>query len=359
MGYIRSFNRLDMPFSVKAHKLVGVLLVNVGTPLHFDVVSVRRYLRQFLMDSRVIDIPWLFRFLFVNCLIVPFRGPVSAREYRKLWTNKGSPLQYHTAFLCKKLQDTLGTDYVVQYAMRYQQPSLAKVLVELQAMPLSQLILIPLFPQYASATTGSVIEFVGAQLRRWQVLPTLSVHSQFHLKEAFLQAWAARAAHYLAQYDWDAFLFSYHGLPVRQIYKSSRQGYCQLNDCCERTNIMNQYCYRAQCMQTTAALVKTMGLPKARCYTAFQSRLGKSPWIRPYVEDTINSLAAGGTKSVLVFAPSFTADCLETVVEIEETYKALFLSKGGKKFELIPSLNDSPAWVEALKAWVFQLSKLY
>ena len=347
---------LETTHSASTTAAVGVLLLNLGTPDNCELSSVRRYLREFLMDARVIDVPWLLRFLLVQCIIVPFRGPVSTREYRKLWTEKGSPLQYHTQSLSERLAAALGERYVVRYAMRYQQPSLFSVLSELQARPLSQLILLPLFPQYASATTGSVVEAVCRQLQRWKTIPSLSLLSQFHLRPAFLSAWAAQAEPYLKHNDWDIFLFSYHGLPERQIRKCSLQNHCQLGSCCEKASPANQYCYRAQCFRTTAALAARLQLPSERCRTVFQSRLGSSPWLQPYTEDTIRSLSTQGTKRILAFSPSFVADCLETTVEIGETYKELFLSLGGTALELIPSLNDSSLWVKALQKWIQQLS---
>ena len=334
-----------------------VLLVNLGTPDGAEVSSVARYLREFLMDARVIDIPFLSRFLLVQGVIAPFRSRTSAREYRKLWTKRSSPLKYHMASLADRLQSVLGSDYDVRYAMRYQHPSLSELLVELRDTPLSALLVLPLFPQYASASTGSVIEKVCRQLAKWKRIPSFFVMSQFHEREAFVEAWAERAAPLLDQ-DWDAFLFSYHGLPERQIRKSSLRQYCQMGSCCERPHALNQYCYRAQCMFTTTALLKKMDLPSDKCYTAFQSRLGSSPWLQPYTEKVIEELAQGEKKRVLVFPPAFVADCLETTVEIGETYKELFLNLGGKHLELVPSLNDTKPWVEALRSWVCTAQKL-
>lgn len=328
----------------------GLLLVNLGTPDGPNLRSVRRYLRVFLMDKRVMDVPGFMRFLLVHGMIVPFRGRASTREYKKLWDQRGSPLNYHTQSLTERLQTALGEGYVVRYAMRYQKPSLKKVLSELQAMPLSRMILVPLFPQYASATTGSVIEAVLRQIRRWSTVPSLYVMSQFHLKDEFLAAWAAIAEPYLKE-QWDAFLFSYHGLPERQIHKNARQFYCQLGSCCEGLHPANQYCYRAQCFQSTAALAAALRLPEERCITAFQSRLGRAAWLQPYTENILPELAAAGKRSVLVFSPSFVADCLETQIEIAETYKERFLKHGGQRFQLVPGLNDSPRWVVALKKW--------
>ena len=337
----------------KAKASIAVLLVNLGTPKACDLRSVRRYLREFLMDGRVTDVPWLLRFLLVYGIIAPCRGPVSLREYRKLWTERGSPLWFYTRSLAERLQGALGSRYLIRYAMRYQSPALSKVLEELRQRPLSQLILLPLYPQYASATTGSAVEFVLRKVQQWQRVPSFSVMDQFHLRSAFLSAWAERASPYLAQSkQWDAFLFSYHGLPERHILRASLRNHCQLNSCCEQLCTTNRYCYRAQCFQTTAAIAKRLQLPTERCRTTFQSRLGKAPWIQPYTDHEIRNLAEEGIKRLLVFSPSFVADCLETTIEIGETYRDLFLKEGGELLQLVPSLNDSTPWIKALQSWV-------
>ena len=335
----------------------AVLLVNLGTPTACTVPAIRRYLREFLMDGRVIDIPWLLRFLLVQGIIAPFRSYRAKTEYAKLWTPQGSPLQYHTRSLCQKLAKALGDKYVVRYAMRYQKPSMKHMLSTLQTMPLSRLILVPLFPQYASATTGSVIEAVMKPISQWQIIPSLTTIYPFHLRKAFLHAWHQQARPYIEEKPWDAFLFSYHGLPERHIKKGSISGYCHLGSCCNSSNPKNQYCYRAQCFQTTAALARYMKLPIKRCYTTFQSRLGKNPWLQPYTEEVVKKLPHQGIKQLLVFSPAFVADCLETTLEIGETYKKQFLDHGGKDFRLVPSLNDSAPFVKALSTWVQQAAE--
>lgn len=334
----------------------GVLLVNLGTPDSTAVPHVRKYLREFLMDGRVIDIPFLSRWLLVNCIIAPFRAPKSAAEYRKLWTDRGSPLLYHTEDLKDKLIGKLdGEQYQVEMVMRYQSPSIEQGLAALQKGRVKKIIVIPLFPQYASATNGSVIEKVMEVVKEWQVIPAISFVPKFVDHPLYLQAWKDIAADFIQKEEYDAYLFSYHGIPERQIHKASCEGYCQLNDkCCARQTPSNQYCYRAQCFYNTRLLTEKLGLPSDKVHTAFQSRLGKDPWIQPYTEDTIRQLAQNGAKKVLAFSPAFVADCLETTVEVGEEYKEVFEEEGGQQWDLVPCLNAHDTWVECVKALVME-----
>ena len=330
----------------------GVLLVNLGTPQSYSTNKVRRYLREFLMDKRVIDIPLWSRFLLVQGIIAPFRAPIAAKEYKKLWSPQGLPLQYHTQNLYKRVQQRLGTKYWVRYAMRYQHPGLKKVLRELQQRPLSKLHILPLFPQYASATTGSILEMCMQEISAWTTIPSIEIYGQFHLRDAFIQAWAERAKPLLKKSVYTHFLFSYHGLPIRQIRKASFNHYCQMSGCCDEFSSNNQYCYRAQCFQTTRALAHVLRLPLAKCRTAFQSRLGKSPWLQPYTADMLEELVKSGAQKLLVFSPAFVADCLETTIEIGEEYRDTFIKLGGKQLDLVESLNDSDTWCDAICDWI-------
>ncbi len=336
----------------------GVLLVNLGTPDSTAVPDVRRYLREFLMDGRVIDIPYPQRFALVNGIIAPFRAPKSAHEYVKLWDReKGSPLKYYGYNLRDLLQQALGQNYVVELAMRYQQPSIQEALKKLQACGLQEIIVISLFPQYASATTGSVIDRVMELVRTWQIIPNIQFVSRFVEDDLYLQALVARAKPYLQKEQWDHYLFSYHGVPERQIYKGSCGDYCKINSiCCATYTAQNQYCYRAQCYLNSRLLAERFGLGEGQYSTCFQSRLGKDPWIQPYADDVIKELPQQGKKKVLVFSPAFVADCLETTVEVGETFKEAFLEAGGERWELVESLNDSPLWVECLRQLVLKRS---
>lgn len=333
----------------------AVLLVNLGTPDAPYTPQVRRYLREFLLDGRVIDIPALSRWLLVNLIIAPFRAPRSAKAYRELWTAEGSPLKVYGERLKALLQDALGDDYDVYLAMRYQNPSMRSVLAQIQQQAYEQIIVLPLFPQYASATSGSVIQKFYDETRHWQAFPSISIVSHFYNHPAFVQALATRARPYVEEDNYDYFVFSYHGVPVRQIQKADMHACCLQSEdksaagCCSRLHEQNHLCYRAQCFATTRLLAQALNLPAERCITAFQSRLGKAEWIQPYTEDIIRRLAKEGAKKVLAFSPAFIADCLETTIEVGEEYKELFEELGGEKWVLVESLNDHPAWVDALR----------
>lgn len=330
----------------------GVLLVNLGTPDSTSVGDVRKYLREFLSDKRVIDIPALPRWMLVNLIIAPFRAPKSAAEYRKLFTERGSPLKYYTEDLVEPLAKLLGNDYVVTYAMRYQSPSIQSGLEKLSQANVGSIHIIPLFPQYASATTGSVMDKVMEIVKTWQIIPELKFTSQFLEDEQFLEVIANNGRRWMERTDYDHFLFSYHGLPERQIRKGSVGDQCQLGACCETFHERNQFCYRAQCFQTTRLVAERLGIPKDKYTVCFQSRLGRDPWIKPYTEDTLHELAAAGKKKVLAFSPAFVSDCLETTIEVGETYKENFIEVGGEQWDLVESLNADPMWIECLAGLV-------
>lgn len=327
----------------------GVLIVNLGTPDSPNTPDVRKYLREFLMDGRVIDIPDLPRWLLVNLIIAPFRSPKSAKVYKKLWTAEGSPLKVYGYAVEKMLQEKLGDDYVVKLAMRYQSPSIEAGLNELQRLGLSKIVVIPLFPQYASATTGSVYEEVMRLLSKWQTMPELRFVNSFLNHPKFIECFVAAGRKEMAKHDYEHFVFSYHGIPERQIRKGDcTKDVCKLGSCCDTLHAMNQQCYRAQCFETTRLLVKQLGIPEGKYTTCFQSRLGRDPWIQPYTEELVKQLPKQGIKNVLAFSPAFVSDCLETTIEVGEEYKELFEENGGQHWQLVESLNDSPIWVEAL-----------
>jgi protoporphyrin/coproporphyrin ferrochelatase len=330
---------------------IGVLLVNLGTPDSTATGDVRKYLREFLMDGRVIDFPLIPRWMLVNLIIAPFRAPKSAKEYRKLWTDRGSPLLFHTEDLRDKLVQKLDMEkYQVEIAMRYQSPSIEEGLKKLNKSNVKKIIVLPLFPQYASATNGSVVEKVMEIARDWQIIPSISFINNFVDHPLFLEAWAELGQEMMEKDGYDIYLFSYHGLPERQIKKGSVDGYCQLSDkCCGNYTKKNQFCYRGQCFHTTRLISGKLGLPEDKVVTCFQSRLGKDPWIKPYTEDMIKELAEKGVKKVLVFSPAFVADCLETTIEVGEEYKEEFEELGGEKWDLVPSLNSSDKWIDCVK----------
>ncbi|MDP5141085.1 MAG: ferrochelatase, partial [Spirosomaceae bacterium] len=318
----------------------GVLIVNLGTPDSPSTPDVRKYLREFLMDGRVIDFPVVPRWMLVNLIIAPFRSPSSAKLYKELWTENGSPLKIYGEANEVQLQEALGDEYIVKLAMRYQSPSVESSLTFLRDAGVKQIIVIPFFPQYASATTGSVYEEVMRLVTKWQVIPEIDFVSYFHDRPRFIQGFVDNAQEQLQSFDYEHFIFSYHGVPARHIRKGDyTKNTCKLDSCCDTLTPQNQLCYRAQCFATTRALVAKLGLKEGTYTTCFQSRLGRETWVQPYTEDVIKDLAAKGVKSVLAFSPAFVADCLETTLEVGDEYKELFEEKGGEHWDLVPSLN--------------------
>lgn len=339
--------------SQKKMRKQGVLLVNLGTPDSPSVPDVRRYLDEFLMDERVIDINPINRTLLVKGIIVPFRGPKSAKIYQKVWSDKGSPLLYYSERQKELLQQALGNDYIVELAMRYQSPSIESALEALKKKQVSCIKVIPLFPQYASASTGSVNQKIMEIVSKWQTIPDISFISSFHDNEGMLEVFADNARKYQPE-SFDHILFSFHGLPERQLLKADDTGkYClQVPDCCSRFNDANRMCYSAQSHDTARLLAAKLNIPKEKYTVCFQSRLGNSPWKKPYTTDVLKELAAKGAKRLLVFSPAFVADCLETLYEIVEEYHDEFVALGGEKVQLVESLNDNPKWIAALEKMV-------
>ena len=331
----------------------GVLLINLGTPDSPNTADVRKYLTQFLNDPRVIDINALGRFVLVNGIIVPFRSSKSAKLYQKIWTAEGSPLLVNSNKVKVELQKVLGPDFVVALGMRYQQPSIEKALDELKKERVEKIIIVPLYPQYASSSTGSSIEEAMRILRSWEVTPSVKIISKFYDHPGFIDACVQRAKNYdLRAYDY--FIFSYHGLPERHIQKGSAHygaNSCKLGSCCDTITSSNQYCYRANCFETTRQLVKRLNIREGSYETTFQSRLNDK-WIKPYSDKVVEEKAKEGKKNILVFSPAFVADCLETIYEIGTEYEEIFKKNGGSKIQLVESLNDSPTWIAALKDMV-------
>ena len=328
--------------------VTGILLVNLGTPHSPDSLDVFRYLNEFLTDARVIDYPWLIRQFLVRGLIVPLRFRQSAKQYQCLWTEQGSPLLIHSKNVQTDLQRLLGEKYKVVLAMRYQTPSIESGLKELQMAGAQEIIVFPLFPQYASATTGSVHQKVMDCLKSWQVIPKLTFINSYHDHPALIEAFCARAREQdISSYD--HILFSFHGLPERHIRKADPTKTCLKSDCCQKTCQNQSFCYKAQCYATARAIAKELAIKQTDYTVCFQSRLGKEPWIQPYTLETIEQCAVQGNKRLLVFSPAFVCDCLETTYEIGSEYAKEFCLRGGEKLQLIQGLNNHPLWIKAIK----------
>ena len=332
----------------------GVLLVNLGTPDSPSVSDVRKYLDEFLMDERVIDINPISRTLLIKGLIVPFRGPKSAKIYKEVWSDEtGSPLLHYSIRQQELLQQALGNNYIVELAMRYQKPSIEVALERLKKKQVANLKVIPLFPQYASASTGSVNQKIMQIVSKWPTIPDISFVNSFHDNEGMIEVFANNARKYGVE-NYDHVLFSFHGLPERQLTKADDTGkYClQVPDCCSRFNDANRMCYSAQSHDTARLIAEKLNLPKEKYTVCFQSRLGNAPWKKPYTTDILKEQAAKGAKRLLVFSPAFVADCLETLYEIVEEYNEEFKHMGGEKVQLVESLNDDPVWIAALEKMV-------
>lgn len=333
----------------------GILLINLGTPDSPSTSDVRKYLTQFLNDPRVIEINPIARFILVNGIIVPFRSSKSAKLYEKIWTSEGSPLLTNSNKMKNLLQVALGEKYVVELGMRYQNPSLESALNKLKAEKVDKIIMIPLYPQYASSSTGSSVAEAIRLLQKWEVTPSFEVISKFYDNPDFIDACVDKALKYnFSEYDY--FIFSYHGLPESHIQLSSEHyggNTCKLGNCCDKITKNNQYCYRANCFETTRQLVKKLNIPEGKYETTFQSRLNDK-WIKPYSDKIVTDLAKQGKKNILIFSPAFVADCLETIYEIGTEYDEIFKEHGGNKVTLVESLNDSPIWINALKNMVLK-----
>jgi protoporphyrin/coproporphyrin ferrochelatase len=339
-----------------AQKKTGVLLIQLGTPDSPERGDVARYLREFLGDPRVIDIPYLSRMLLVNGIIVPFRAPKSAKIYKELWAlgNGISPLLTYSEAVKQLVQERFGSeDVTVELAMRYQNPSMDSVLARMQQANYDQLIIIPLFPQYASASSGSAMEKAMEIIRKWWVIPEIKIVSQFYDHEGYIDSIVARASAFdLA--DYDKIMFSYHGLPERHVDKVYTDGSrCADHNCTHEVGEDAKFCYKATCYATTRLIAAKMGLTEDQYVVSFQSRLNQE-WIKPFSDEIIREWGKGGVKKVLAFSPAFVADCLETLIEIGDEYNELLIEHGGEQVQLVPSSNDHPRFIDCLEDLIRQ-----
>ncbi len=332
--------------AIDGQTMTGLILLNLGTPEAPTAPAVKRYLLEFLMDPYVIDIPWVWRWLLVH-FIVPRRSHSSAELYRKIWTQEGSPLLVHTLGLAEKVQKQLGAEWKVVPAMRYGEPSLGGAVDRLRDSGVDRIVLFPLYPQYSLAATESSVRHFETEMRKqlpdmkWTWVPPFYDHP------AYLDAAAAISKKHLPKAD--RVLFSFHGLPERQVKKSAPEAHC-LEDasCCAAVTARNAQCYRAQCYATARSLAERLGLTEGKWEVGFQSRLGGTPWIQPYSDVLYETLPKQGVKTLAVLTPSFIADCLETLEEVAMRGKESFEKAGGQELTLVPSLNEDPLWVEAV-----------
>ncbi len=332
----------------------GILLINLGTPDAPKTKEVRRYLREFLFDPRVIDIHPLGRWLLLNLIILPFRPKKSAHAYRQVWMDDGSPLLVYGKKLKSALSKTFETEGCpVELGMRYGNPSLKKSMNLLLEQGCNRIIAVPLYPQYASSTVGSVIEALYQETSQHWDIPQLQIIPPFYTEPSFIEAWKKVGEPFLKEQP-DHILFSFHGLPLRHLEKSDASKNTCKNDqnCCTKLSTSNRNCYRAQCYNTAESIAQRFQLANKKWSVSFQSRLGRDEWIRPYTDEHLENLAKQGIKKLLVFCPAFVADGLETLEEIQIRAAEDFKNFGGEELILVPSLNDHPEWVKSLESMI-------
>lgn len=328
-------------------KKTGLLLINLGTPDSPDFRAVWRYLREFLNDKRVVSLSAPLRFLLLYGIILPLRVAKTTKAYQEVWTHKGSPLRFHGEELQHKLQLFLGETYQVKLAMRYGHPNIECALMSMKDC--ERLLILPLYPQYSSAATGASLEMTLQLLAQQTYIPHITVIREFYQHPAFIRAQAQRIAPYVSGHE--MLVFSYHGLPESQVQQSGCKVLCAKGCDADPQSASRPNCYRAQCFHTSALLAQALQLPVERYTTVFQSRLGRTPWIQPYMEEQLQRLATQGIQRIAIACPSFVADCLETLEEIGVRMRALWLSLGGKQLTLVPCLNAEDAWCEAIMAF--------
>jgi len=325
----------------------AVLLVNLGSPDSPAVPDVRRYLREFLMDGRVLDAPYLVRFCIVHFAILPSRPKQSAHAYQSIWTPQGSPLVVTSRNVRAALQSR--SDLPIELAMRYQNPSIPDAVRRLAEQGIDELLVIPLFPHYAMSSFETAVERVNEVATEIAPRLRLKVQPPYFDHPDYIAALAGSAEQFLTR-PYDQLLFSFHGIPERHLRKSdpTRRHCLSSADCCDQSSPAHATCYRAQCFQTVKTFVAQAGVPPGKWSVAFQSRLGRDPWLTPYTDRELERLAGAGVKRLLVICPAFVSDCLETIEEIGMRGRETFLAAGGQEFSLIPCLNEHPLWIEAL-----------
>lgn len=331
----------------------AVLLTNLGSPDGTDIPSVRKYLKQFLMDPYVIQLPWLLRWLIVYLFVLPLRPKTSAHAYQSIWWQEGSPL----LVLSQRLLDAVKskTDVPVAMAMRYGSPGIEEQLLQLVKQEgIDEVLLIPLYPHYADSTVKTTLAEAKSVIARFDLNVKLEILAPFYQDPAYIGALVASTAPWIGQgKEFEHILFSYHGLPELHLTKADPTGgHClKTANCCQTDSPAHEYCYRHQVLRTTECFVQTAGLKPGQYSVSFQSRLGKAKWLEPSTVDTLEKLAQGGVKNLLVLCPAFVTDCLETLEEIAIQGSEIFKKAGGESLTLIPCLNDQQQWASAISQW--------
>lgn len=328
------------------------MLVNLGSPDSTEVKDVRRYLDEFLMDERVIDIPYWKRFLLIKGIILNVRPKKSAAAYKKIWWDEGSPLIVISERFADKIKKQM--DIPVALGMRYGSMSIEKALAELKAQDVTDVFLVPLYPHYAMSSYETVVEKAKDLLKKGFSGMKLDVLPPFYDDPDYIKVMSEHLEKELEGFDYDHILFSYHGIPERHIFKGDQTGsHCKIDGtCCEVKSEAHKTCYRHQCFETTKGIVKELGLKEGTYRNSFQSRLLKDPWLKPYTDHELEAMPEQGVKKLAVITPAFVSDCLETLEEIAMEGKDEFLNFGGEDFRHISCLNDDDAWVEVMVNWI-------
>ncbi len=339
----------------------GVLLVNLGSPEAPTPEAVKPYLDEFLMDERVIDLPYWLRWFVVRQIILRTRPKKSAEAYKKIWWEEGSPLIVISKRTQEKVQKL--TELPVELAMRYGKPSIEEGLRNLSNKGVTEVFLMSLYPQYAMSTTQTIEVLADELVKKQFPQMKLTKLQPFYNNQDYIKNISAVIAKALSTYDYDCLLFSYHGLPERHLRKTDETGkhkktkFVDQEYCCEPGTPEAATCYRTHCMETTRQIVETLGIPKEKYALAFQSRLGMDKWITPYTADTVVELGKKGIKKLAVVTPAFVSDCIETLEEIEMAAGESFKENGGEEFRMIPCLNDDDEWTKTLASWINDWNK--
>jgi len=330
----------------------GILLVNLGSPDSTKTKDVRKYLDEFLMDERVIDIPKWKRYLLIKGIILNTRPKKSAEAYKKIWTKEGSPLVVISEQFAKKVAQHI--DIPVALGMRYGSMSIEKGIAELESKNVDEILLVPLYPHFAMSSFETVIEKAKEINRKSYPTIKMDILPAFYNNPDYIKVMSTNIKQHLNDFNYDHILFSYHGIPERHILKSDpTKSHCKIDGtCCDTPSKAHRTCYRHQCFETTKLIVKTLGLKEGTYSNSFQSRLLKDPWLKPYTDFEFDRLAKEGTKNIAVITPAFVADCLETLEEIAMRGKEDFIKAGGKNFKYIPCLNDNDDWVMTMVSWI-------
>ncbi|HZH73942.1 MAG TPA: ferrochelatase [Mariniphaga sp.] len=330
---------------INKHK-TAVLLMNVGSPDKPEIGSVWTYLTEFLNDKRVIDLPWALRKFLVNAIIIPFRVRNSTNLYKQVWTDKGSPLIFYSFEMRDKLEARLGDEFDVFVAMRYRNPDYKEVVKSIVEQGYNHLLLFPLYPQHAMSTTETTVVAVQEELKKLNASIKLSVVPQFYDHKGFINCFADKGKAFNLK-EFDHVVFSYHGLPNRHLEKAHPDVDIHSCTCREEMPMHGKMCYRATCFATTRLLAQALNLNREDYSVAFQSRLDKN-WMEPFTDEVLLKKLKEGKKRILVFAPAFVTDCLETIIEIGDEYKEMFIKEGGINLQLVPSLNADDQWVDVM-----------